>query len=550
MMQSHQSELLYYTPYYKNNIKTCSSFDEACDLNGLDMDVYMGDCDFSSSITTSDNSSDGTSMFYLPNMNDNTPDFFFPSPIFIPNDFPFEFPLAEEPLPFVEELEHFPNDQCMMTDEVENALEWMENNEIDDFLSKASDEEEFEGSLKVSTVSTEASPDIISSTPYSSLILPCEGMDIENQLIIPHLLKAYGDATENGQPELADTILRCLKEKVGPIGVLVERLGYYFLQAMDNQGDYLRQESSKNYEAAFMAFYQIFPYGRFAHLTSNSAIIEAMPRDAVAIHIIDFDMGEGVQWPPLMEAIGSGQEVRLTALKWKDDCQCAAPWRFEETKRRLLDHSRFCGLTLKVEEMEMEEIVNELTKSKTNSSSSREWLVFNCMVGLPHMGRGRSRMQVREFLRVAKKLLMIDNSCTRGIITFGDGDVDERVENCSGFGSFFDGHLKHFNALFESMDWHFPSQLREARIAMEHLFVAPYVSSLACFGKWEETREDGLQGAHGLNGWRFGKDNLVQAKEMVREGESPYRVTVQGEDQNVMALEWKSTALVKVSTWK
>ncbi|KAK9126726.1 hypothetical protein Scep_015572 [Stephania cephalantha] len=409
MMQSHQSELLYYTPYYKNNTNTCSSFDEDCNLNGLDMDVYMGDCYFSSSITSSDNNSlDGSSMLYLPNMNNNnntnnTPDLFFPSPIFVPDDFPLEFPLSEEgPSPFVEELGvHFPNDdQCMMTCyDVENALEWMENNEIDDFLSKtSSDEEEFEGSLKASTVCTGASPDII-STPYSSLVLPCEGMDIENQLIIPHLLEAYGEAIENGQTELADTILRCLKEKVGPIGVIAERHAYYFLQALDNQGDYLRQESTKNYEAAFRAFYQIFPYGRFAHLTSNSAIIEAMPRDAVAVHIIDFDMGEGVQWPPLMEAMGRGREVRLTALKWKDDCQCATPWRFEETKRRLLDYSRLCGLTMKVEEMEMEEIVTELTKSKTNSSGSSEWLVFNCMVSLPHMGRGRSRMQVTEFLQ-------------------------------------------------------------------------------------------------------------------------------------------------------
>jgi len=134
-----------------------------------------------------------------------------------------------------------------------------------------------------------------------SLILPGIGMEFDNQLSILHLLKAYGEAEEMETKELAGKIMSQLKEKACPFGSTVERLAYYMIQALEGEVDFLWKEASKNYEAAFKTFYQIFPYGRFAHFTANSVILEALPEDADIVHIVDFDVGQGVQWPPMIE---------------------------------------------------------------------------------------------------------------------------------------------------------------------------------------------------------------------------------------------------------
>lgn len=115
------------------------------------------------------------------------------------------------------------------------------------------------------------------------------------------------------------------------------------------------------------------------------------------------------------------------------------------------------------------------------------WRAFNCMTSLPHMGRARSRKSVTKFLGGAKEI--IKHTCSKGIITFGDGDAWEKQKMSSNFTSFLDGHLMHYQALLESIEFNFPVHLKEARTLMECLFVAPFTSSQAQIQKWEETRE-------------------------------------------------------------
>ncbi|OMO84946.1 Transcription factor GRAS [Corchorus capsularis] len=204
--------------------------------------------------------------------------------------------------------------------------------------------------------------DATTSTQSSVLTIPGEAMEIDNQLSIIHLLKAYGEAREKNQTELGDVILRCVSEKSSPVGETWEKIAFNLSQ---DQGDYLMQESSKNFQAAFRAFYQMFPYGRFAHFAANSAILEAMPSDADMLHIVDFDIREGIQWPPMIEAMAwQRKTLRLTSIRWGNEDLGQSPWTFEDTRRQLCDHAKSFGLNLKMEEMGIEDLVNELQKMR------------------------------------------------------------------------------------------------------------------------------------------------------------------------------------------
>ena len=71
---------------------------------------------------------------------------------------------------------------------------------------------------------------------------------------------------------------------------------------------------------AYLAYNQIAPFLRFAHLTANQAILDAAASGgARRLHIVDLDAEHGVQWPPLLQAIADRAdpdlgppEVRIT----------------------------------------------------------------------------------------------------------------------------------------------------------------------------------------------------------------------------------------------
>jgi len=66
-----------------------------------------------------------------------------------------------------------------------------------------------------------------------------------------------------------------------------------------------------------MHFYETCPYLKFAHFTANQAILEAF-EGKNRVHVIDFSMNQGMQWPALMEALalrpGGPPAFRLTGI--------------------------------------------------------------------------------------------------------------------------------------------------------------------------------------------------------------------------------------------
>ncbi|KAF6146967.1 hypothetical protein GIB67_036686 [Kingdonia uniflora] len=76
------------------------------------------------------------------------------------------------------------------------------------------------------------------------------------------------------------------------------------------------------------------------------SILEAIPDDAETIHFIDFDICDGVQWPPIVEAVGCRHILRLTLINWKERNLDSVPpeLRFKETKRRFQNYAQSCGV--------------------------------------------------------------------------------------------------------------------------------------------------------------------------------------------------------------
>ncbi|XP_073137793.1 protein NODULATION SIGNALING PATHWAY 2-like [Henckelia pumila] len=465
-------------------------------------------------------------------------------------------------------LESIFSDECMEFPQLVDEVQ--ENYSKEDFQI---DFDEFDLMIFKEDVDNDHDHDHAMDVCHESMQIPSlmvEGMEIiDNELCLLHLLVAYAEAIDNQETLLSRVIIEHIIKKVNPFGGIVERVLYYMFRHLDKESDYIIKESSSNFYAAFKAFYQIFPYGKFAHFVANSAIIENMPSDVDIIHIFDFDMGEGIQISSFLEEIEQHRcniEVRVTSVRFGEDGEFFPHliWNFEETKIRICDHARSRGVNMKVEKVGFMDLECKMKNTMEECCGRKSWYVFNCMVGLPHMGRIRSKKCVFEFLKLAKNFLQNDTSFNKGIITYGDGDFTwcSNMTTCGDrYTTFLDSNVTRFRAFLESMEFGFPCHLGEARVALESLFVAPYFSSIAVERKWEEKRQYG--GDHhqvellGMEGLRLSEKCIFEAIEMVNEGDnnnndnnSPYGVRFASEKKNEMVMDWRGNPLVRVCCWK
>ncbi|CAL5059723.1 unnamed protein product [Urochloa decumbens] len=124
-----------------------------------------------------------------------------------------------------------------------------------------------------------------------------------------------------------------------PRGDSADRLAHHFARALARRADdHKPGEADAATDApppvftaaapsatAYLAYNQIAPFLRFAHLTANQAILDAAAAASATggtrrrLHIVDLDAAHGVQWPPLLQAIADRAdpdlgppEVRIT----------------------------------------------------------------------------------------------------------------------------------------------------------------------------------------------------------------------------------------------
>ncbi|XP_058752194.1 scarecrow-like protein 27 [Vicia villosa] len=153
------------------------------------------------------------------------------------------------------------------------------------------------------------------------------GDDASNQVqqsIFDQLYKT-AELIEAGNPVQAQGILARLNHQLSPIGKPFHRAAFYTKEALQlmlhsNSNNNLNAFSPINFIfkiGAYKSFSEISPVLQFANFTCNQALIEALERFD-RIHVIDFDIGFGVQWSSFMQELvlrGNGTpSLKITAV--------------------------------------------------------------------------------------------------------------------------------------------------------------------------------------------------------------------------------------------
>ncbi|XP_062221247.1 protein MONOCULM 1 [Phragmites australis] len=141
------------------------------------------------------------------------------------------------------------------------------------------------------------------------------------------LVLACADLLHRGDVDGARRVVDVLLSGADPRGDAADRLAHHFARALARRIDDKGVDAPAGAAptpspspSAYLAYNQIAPFLRFAHLTANQAILDAAANSvARRVHIVDLDVAHGVQWPPLLQAIADSAdpavgppEVRIT----------------------------------------------------------------------------------------------------------------------------------------------------------------------------------------------------------------------------------------------
>ncbi|KAK4357700.1 hypothetical protein RND71_023310 [Anisodus tanguticus] len=163
--------------------------------------------------------------------------------------------------------------------------------------------------------------DSVSTRPRAESTRPVVLIDSQdNGVRLVHTLMACAEAIQQENMKLADALLK----QIGFLAIsqagAMRKVATYFAEALARKV-YRLYPSNPN-DSAFtdllqMHFYETCPYLKFAHFTANQAILEAFA-DKTKVHVIDFSMKQGMQWPALLQALalrpGGAPSFRLTGI--------------------------------------------------------------------------------------------------------------------------------------------------------------------------------------------------------------------------------------------
>ncbi|XP_039069745.1 scarecrow-like protein 15 isoform X2 [Hibiscus syriacus] len=143
---------------------------------------------------------------------------------------------------------------------------------------------------------------------------------------IEELVRA-ADCFETHELQLAQVILARISQRLrSPSGKPLQRAAFYFKEALQSllSGSTRSTRLSSWNEIvqtikAYKAFSGINPIPMFSQFTTNQALLESLDGPAPLIHIIDFDIGLGVQYASLMREMAERSDhfckfIRITAV--------------------------------------------------------------------------------------------------------------------------------------------------------------------------------------------------------------------------------------------
>ncbi|KAI3755962.1 hypothetical protein L1987_55773 [Smallanthus sonchifolius] len=302
-------------------------------------------------------------------------------------------------------------------------------------------------------------------------------------IYLRQLLLACARSISHSDFTAAHRIATILSSNSSPYGDSSERLIHSFTKALNLRlrlhlphPPPLSINNDAILQSSYLTLNQITPFIRFSQLTANQAILEAINDDQHInhdIHILDFDITHGVQWPPLMQAIADRRPpptLRITATGTNLETLRRTGDRLSKFAHSLGLRFRFFPLLLP--HHTVDDVINHLSAVLLLPN---EILAVNFVLYLHRLLTDRDKL-----LLVLKKI----KSMNPKVVTLAETEANH---NHPVFLSRFEEALNYYTAIFDSLEVTLPPNSRE-RMAVEQVWFGREIADIV-MAEGENRRE-------------------------------------------------------------
>ncbi|KAL2495604.1 SCARECROW-like 13 [Forsythia ovata] len=387
-----------------------------------------------------------------------------------------------------------------------------------------------------------------SLTRCNQILEMAPNMDLQQVLI------TCAEAVSESDIATAEALMDILERRVSVSGEPIERLSAYMLEGLRarllSSGSIIykklkcKEITSAELISYMQVLYHICPYYKFAYMSANVVIGEAMENEN-RIHIIDFQIAQGSQWVSLIQALarrpGGPPYIHITGV---DDSQSAHArgGGLELVGQTLAKVAKSCGVPFEFHAAGMSGCEVQLENLQIRNG---EALAVNFPYMLHHMpDESVSTMNHRD------RLLRLVKSLSPKVVTLVE---QESNTNTSPFFQRFCETLNYYTAMFESIDAARSREDKQRINAEEHCVARDVVNIIACedtdrverhelFGKWRLR----LMMA-GFSPIPLSQSVSTAIKDMLNEYSPNYRLA---ESNGALYLGWKNRAMATSSAWR
>ncbi|CAL9113020.1 unnamed protein product [Musa acuminata var. zebrina] len=354
------------------------------------------------------------------------------------------------------------------------------------------------------------------------------------------LLLQCAEAVAADNLDEASLLLLEISELSTPFGTSAQRVAAYFSEAMSARlvssclGLYspLRTVPHRHRLAsAFQVFNGISPFVKFSHFTANQVIQEAFELED-RVHIIDFDIMQGLQWPGLFHILASRPNgpphVRLTGVGSSMEA-------LEATGKRLSDFADTLGLPFDF--VPVVEKVGNLNPERLGVSR-HEALAVHWLRHSLYDVTGSDTNTLWLLQRLAPKVVTM---------------VEQDLSQAGSFLARFVEAIHYYSALFDSLGASYGEDSQERHIVEQQLLSREIRNVLAVGGpartgqvKFSNWREKLSQS--GFRGVSLAGNAAAQATLLL--GMFPSDGYTLVEENGTLKLGWKDLCLLTASAWR
>lgn len=351
----------------------------------------------------------------------------------------------------------------------------------------------------------------------------------------------------------AHELLNRIRQHSSPYGDATERLAHCFANALEaritGMGTTLytaiatRRVSAAETLKAYQSYVLACPFKRMSNIFADKSIAK-LTRGASTVHIIDFGILYGFQWPCIIQGVSLRPEgppkLRITGIDLPQPGFRPAE-RVEETGRRL---ERYCKRFNVPFEYHAIAKKWETIRPEDLKIERGEMVVVNCLYRLRHVPddeTGSPRDAVLNLIRQISPDYFI-----HGVV---NGSY-----NAPFFLTRFRDALYHFSSMFDMFDKTLPRQDQDRFLLEKESLGRDVMNVIACEGTERVERPETYKQWQQRN-QRAGFTLLPLMQDIVKEVRTKVRMRYHkdflvDEDSNWILQGWKGRIIYAISCWK